>query len=53
MVKHLTRKMVCEDCDGKVDIPESCPYTGHKYGEGYVYVCKLCRGELVERKGRV
>ena len=51
MPRILTREpgpsidVVCRDC-GKVDqVQMYCPYTGHRYGEGFEYICE-CRGTM-------
>jgi hypothetical protein len=39
-------ELECKDCGAIVKKAGVCPYMGHKYGRGWVYVCDECRGTM-------
>jgi hypothetical protein len=43
-------ELTCKDCGHVEKVEEYCPYTGHRYGEGFEYKCSKCGGRLTEEK---
>jgi hypothetical protein len=39
-------KLSCTLCGHTEDMARHCPLTGHHYGEGFEYVCPICRGPM-------